>query len=89
MSHISTEDLEPRYRTIVRLPTFERSAQGLLTEQEQAHLELWLALHPRTGDAARELVFLILVYAKNEQESLSADETRRMRHLIRELEAER
>jgi hypothetical protein len=120
VSHISSDDTHPRFRTIVRLPTFERSVQGLLTEEEQRYLELWLALDPRAGavvsgtggvrksrfarsgrgkrggvriihyyHAARELVFLILAYAKTEQESLSMDEKRRMRQLIHELEADR
>lgn len=120
MSHISSDPGEPGFRTIVCLPTFERSVQGLLTEEAQRYLELWLALHPRAGavvpgtggvrktrvarsgrgkrggariiyyyHAARERVFLILAYAKTEQESLSMDEKKRMRQLIRELEAER
>jgi len=119
VSHISRDAGEPRFRTIVRLPTFERSAQGLFSEQEQRYLELTLALHPRAGPvvpgtggvrktrvarsgrgkrggarviyhyhAASERVFLILAYAKTEQDALSMDEKQQMRRLIRELEAE-
>lgn len=38
--------------------------------------------------ARRELVFLILAYAKTEQDTLSGAEKERMRRLIRQLESE-
>jgi hypothetical protein len=38
VSHISRDAGEPRFRTIVRLPTFERSAQGLLSEDEKKQM---------------------------------------------------
>jgi hypothetical protein len=47
VSDTSSESPEPVYRTVVRLPSFERSVRGRLTDEEQRSLELELALHPR------------------------------------------
>jgi hypothetical protein len=105
--------------TIVRLPAFERSAQGKLTEQDHESLDKLLAGQPDAGrvirgtggvrklrvrlagrgksggariiyfhDAAKQRVYLILVYAKNEKDSLTGREMQQMRRLTAILEAE-
>lgn len=39
----------PKYRTIVRLPSFERSAKNLISEEENRWINVALAEHPETG----------------------------------------
>jgi hypothetical protein len=92
VSDTSSESPEPAYRTVVRLPSFERSVRGRLTDEEQRSLELELALHPRAGavvpGTAKEIVFLILAYAKTERATISGAEKEQMRRLTRQLESE-
>lgn len=119
MSHTTEGCPEPPYRTIVRLPTFERSVREVLSDDEQAGLELRLALRPRSGPvvpgtggvrklrvapegrgkrggvriiyyfhARRDVVFLILAYAKTTRDTLSGADKARMRRLTSQLESE-
>ncbi len=109
----------PVYRTIIRLPSFERSAKGLLSEEEQRWIDNTVGERPEAGAVmrdtggvrklrvalpgrgksggarviyyyrgAKERVFLILAYPKNEKENLNAAEKKRMRKLTAVLEAE-
>ena len=48
MSHISDTG-RPAYRTIIRLPAFERSARGLLSADDEAWLDQSLAQRPAAG----------------------------------------
>lgn len=41
---------EPRYYEFVRLPSFERSAENVLTEEEIQCVEARLIANPRAGD---------------------------------------
>jgi hypothetical protein len=48
-------DVEPpRFCEIVRLPTFERSSRGLLSDDDQRELDTVLAANPRAGVVIRE-----------------------------------
>jgi hypothetical protein len=119
VSHTTGGTPEPAYRIVVRLPTFERSVREVLSDDEQADLEVRLALHPRSGSvvpgtggvrkirvapegrgkrggvrviyyfhAPREVVFLILAYAKTARDTLTGADRERMRRLTRQLELE-
>ena len=48
MSHISPSP-GPAYRTIIRLPTFERTAAGLITDEQHRWLDTTLAGAPDSG----------------------------------------
>lgn len=53
VSHISGGPPESVYRTIVRMPAYERGIRGLLSDGEQRDLEYRLALDPRVGRVVR------------------------------------
>lgn len=109
-----------RYLEFVRLPSFERGAEGLLTEEDIRALEQTLIQNPRAGavlrDAGgvrkvrvaiegrgksgsarvvylyvevREKVYLLLVFAKNQQANLSSEQLKRVRQLVETLKAEK
>jgi len=95
----------PVYRTIIRLPSFERSVKSLLSEEEQRWVDNTVGERPEAGAVmrdtggvrklrvalpgrgksggarviyyyrgAKERVFLILAYPKNEKENLTGAE---------------
>ncbi|HEU4558615.1 MAG TPA: type II toxin-antitoxin system RelE/ParE family toxin [Longimicrobium sp.] len=102
-----------QYLEFVRLPSFERSAAGVLSEDEIRDLELILLENPHEGavvaetggvrkmrlalpgrgkrgsmrviylySKARQTIYLLLCYPKNEQENLTAEQKRRIRQLV-------
>ncbi len=109
---------EVRYE-FVETPTFRRSAEGLLSDEELRTLQNALVsdlergpIIPGTGGLRkirvalpgggksggarvvyypmrrRDRVYLVLVYPKNVQATLSGEQKRRLRHLARQLEGE-
>lgn len=103
----------------MRLPSFERTAAGVLSEGDIRELELELLGEPRKGRVlrgtggvrkvraapeghgksggarviyhyveAREKVYLLLCYPKKEQGNLTPEQSRRIRVLVAQLEAE-
>src|SRR5215218_3828385 len=52
-STIGCADAAPLFRTIVRLPSFERSARGILGAEEEAWLDDTLARLPELGAVIR------------------------------------
>jgi len=110
---------ETRFLEFVRLPSFERTAKDVLSEEDIRELELDLLEEPRKGDVvrntggvrkvraapegrgksggarviylyveAREKIYLLLCYPKNEQDNLTPEQSRRIRALVAQLEAE-
>ncbi len=108
-----------QYLEFVRLPSFERSAAGVLSEDEIRDLELTLLENPREGavvadtggvrkvrlalpgrgkrgsmrviylySPARQTIYLLLCYPKNEQENLTPEQKRRIRQLVALLQGE-
>jgi hypothetical protein len=108
-----------RYLEFVRLPSFERSAEGVLSEEDIRELERELVEQPRKGDVlrggggvrkvraaiegrgkrgsarvtylyveAREKIYFLLCFPKNEQANLTPEQVRRIRALVAILEAE-
>lgn len=108
-----------QYYEFVRLPSFERGAEGLLTEEDVRQLELELLRDPRAGVVVRDSggvrkvrvatqgcgksgsarviylyvevrakVYLLLVFAKNEQANLTPEQVRRVRQLVEHLKRE-
>jgi hypothetical protein len=103
----------------VFLPSFERSAAGLLSEDDIRDLEVTLLEEPRKGVVmrntggvrkvraaiegrgksgsarvvylyveAREKIYFLLCFPKNEQANLTPEQARRIRALVAQLEAE-
>ena len=103
----------------VFLPSFERSAAGLLSEEDIRELEQTLLREPRKGAVmrgtggvrkvraategrgqsgstrvvylyveAREKIYFLLCFPKNEQANLTPEQARRVRALVAQLEAE-
>jgi hypothetical protein len=103
----------------VHLPSFTRSAAGLLSEDDIRELELTLLENPREGAVvgntggvrkvrlalpgrgksgstrviylyveARETIYLLLCYPKNEQGNLTPEQSRRIRQLVANLRGE-
>jgi hypothetical protein len=103
----------------VRLPSFERTAGGVLSEADIRELELELLQEPRKGKVvrdtggvrkvraapegrgksggarviylyvpAREKIYFLLCYPKNEQDNLTPEQARRIWALVAQLEAE-
>ena len=110
---------ESRFLEFVRLPSFERTAEDVLSEEDIRELELILLAEPRKGKVvrdtggvrkvraapegrgksggarviylyveAREKIYLLLCYPKNEQDDLTPEQSRRIRALVAQLEAE-
>lgn len=110
---------EARFLEFVRLPSFERTTRGVLSEDDIRELELELLGEPRRGRVvqdtggvrkvraapegrgksggarviylyieAREKIYLLLCYPKNEQDDLTPEQSRRIRALVAQLEAE-
>jgi len=108
-----------RFLEFVFLPSFERSAAGLLSEHDIQVLEETLLEEPRKGVVmrdtggvrkvraaiegrgksgstrvvyhyveAREKIYFLLCFPKNEQANLTPEQTRRIRMLVAQLEAE-
>ena len=109
----------PQLLQFVFLPSFERSAAGLLSESDIQVLEETLLEEPRKGAVmrdtggvrkvraaiegrgksgstrvvylyveARETIYFLLCFPKNEQANLTPEQTRRIRALVALLEAE-
>ncbi len=103
----------------VFLPSFERSAAGLLRDEDIRELELTLLENPREGALVastggvrkvrlrlpgrgksgstrviylyvekRQKIYLLLCYPKNEQETLTPEQSRRIRQLVANLQGE-
>lgn len=108
-----------QYLEFVLLPSFERGAAGLLTDEDVRALERELLRDPRAGAVMRgtggvrkvraalegrgksgsvrvvylyvevkSRIYLLLVFAKNEQANLTPEQTRRVRQLVETLKAE-
>jgi hypothetical protein len=108
-----------RFLEFVLLPSFERTAEGLLSESDIRELECTLLENPREGPVmrgtggvrkvraavegrgksggarviylyveAREKIYFLLCFPKNEQANLTPEQTRRIRLLVAQLEAE-
>jgi len=108
-----------RFLEFVFLPSFERSAAGLLSESDIQALEQTLLEEPRKGAVmrdtggvrkvraaiegrgksgsvrviylyveAREKIYFLLCFPKNEQANLTPEQKRRIRQLVAQLEAE-
>lgn len=108
-----------RYLEFVFLPSFERSAAGVLTDKEIRDLELELLENPHAGAVvagtggvrkvrlalpgrgkrgstrviylyveARQKIYLLLCYPKNEQEDLTAEQKKTIRQLVAKLQEE-
>ena len=108
-----------RFLEFVLLPSFERSAEGLFSEDDIRELERTLLENPRAGPVmrgtggvrkvraategrgksgsarvvylyveAREKIYFLLCFPKNEQANLTPEQTRRIRMLVAQLEAE-
>jgi hypothetical protein len=111
--------LAARYLEFVFLPTFERSAAGVLSDAEIRDLELELLANPQAGDVvagtggvrklrvalpgrgkrgstrviylyveARQKVYLLLCYAKNQLGTLTAEQKKSIRQLVAKLQGE-
>lgn len=111
--------MRARYLEFVYLPSFERSAAGVLSDAEIRDLELELLENPQAGAVAagtggvrkirlalpgrgkrgsvrviylyieaRQTVYLLLCYPKNEQESLTPEQKKRVRQLVATLQGE-
>jgi len=108
-----------RYLEFVFLPSFERSAAGLLSDKEIRDLELELLENPHAGAvvastggvrkvrlalpgrgkrgstrvvylyvAARQKIYLLFCYPKNEQGDLTAEQKKSIRQLVAKLHGE-
>jgi hypothetical protein len=111
--------LLPRFVEFVLLPSFERTAEGVLSESDIRELECTLLENPREGPVmrgtggvrkvraaaegrgkrgsarviylyveARETIYFLLCFPKNKQANLTPEQTRRIRLLVAQLEAE-
>jgi len=107
------------YLEFVYLPSFLRTAAGVLSESDFRDMELALLERPREGDVitdtggvrkvrvaqpgrgrrgsarviylyleARQKIYLLLCYPKNEQGDLTPEQTRRVRELVGILKGE-
>jgi hypothetical protein len=116
---MSIMPLLPRLFQFVFLPSFERTAEGLLSESDIRELECTLLENPREGPVmrgtggvrkvraaiegrgksgsarvvylyveARQKIYFLLCFPKNEQANLTPEQTRRIRMLVAQLEAE-
>lgn len=110
---------EARLLLFVLLPSFERTAAGLLTHEDVRALELTLLADPRAGAVVRDTdgvrkvraacegrgksgsarviylyvevrakIYLLLAFAKNQQENLTPEQLKRIRQLVETLKAE-
>ena len=108
-----------QFLEFVRLPSFERTVSGVLSEEDIRELELVLLQEPRKGKVvrdtggvrkvraapegrgksggarviylyveARETIYFLLCYPKNEQANLTPEQARRIRALVAQLQAE-
>ncbi|SOD02406.1 RelE toxin of RelE / RelB toxin-antitoxin system [bacterium JGI 053] len=116
---MSIMTLLPRFVEFVFLPSFERTAEGVLSESDIRELECTLLENPREGPVmrgtggvrkaraaiegrgksgsarviylyveARAKIYFLLCFPKNEQANLTPEQTRRIRMLVAQLEAE-
>ena len=108
-----------RFLEFVFLPSFERTSNGVLSDEDIRELERELLVEPRKGPVmrdtggvrkvraaiegrgksgsaraiylyveAREKIYFLLCFPKNEQGNLTPEQTRRIRMLVAQLEAE-
>ena len=108
-----------RLLAFVYLPSFERTSEDLLSDEDMRELEIELLAQPRKGPVmrdtggvrkvraaiegrgksgsarviylyveAREKIYFLLCFPKNEQSNLTPEQTRRIRALVAQLEAE-